>query len=106
MTELKPCPFCGGSAKERAAFASGSTDKVGVYVECEGCGAWSKTEWGEGAEKKAADAWNTRPEHVDRDALLALADEIEDNDVTYSVSTQYVLDSYASRIREALGVKS
>lgn len=43
---------------------------------------------------------------VDRDALLALADEIEDSDVTYCVSTQYVLDSYASRIREALGVES
>ena len=42
---------------------------------------------------------------VDRDALLALADEIEDNDVTYSVSTQYVLDDYARRIREALGVE-
>ena len=40
----------------------------------------------------------------DRDALLALADEMEDNDVTYSVSTQYVLDDYARRIREALGV--
>lgn len=40
---------------------------------------------------------------VDRDALLALADEIEDNDVTYSVSTQYVLDDYARRIREACG---
>ena len=41
----------------------------------------------------------------DRDALLALADEIEDNDVTYSVSTQYVLDDYARRIREACGVE-
>ena len=39
----------------------------------------------------------------DRDALLALADEIEDNDVTYCVSTQYVLDSYARRIRECCG---
>lgn len=42
----------------------------------------------------------------DRDALLALADEIEDNDLTYCVSTQYVLDSYARRIREALGETS
>ena len=41
-----------------------------------------------------------------RDALLKLADEIEDSDVTYSVSTQYVLDGYARRIREALGVES
>ena len=40
----------------------------------------------------------------DRGALLALADEIEDNDVTYCVSTQYVLDSYACRIRKACGV--
>lgn len=40
----------------------------------------------------------------DREALLALADEIEDNDVTYCVSTQYVFDSYADRIRKALGV--
>lgn len=42
-------------------------------------------------------------EIVDIDALLALADEIEGNDVTYLVSTQYVLDSYADRIREACG---
>ena len=42
---------------------------------------------------------------MDRDALLALAEELEDNDVTYSVSTQYVLDDYARRIREALGVE-
>ena len=42
----------------------------------------------------------------DRDALLALADEIEDNDVTYSVSTQYVLDDYARRIREACGERA
>lgn len=40
---------------------------------------------------------------IDRDALLALADEIEDNDVSYCVSTQYVLDRYADRIREACG---
>ena len=36
-------------------------------------------------------------------ALAKLADEIEDNDVTYCVSAQYALDSYASRIREACG---
>ena len=36
-------------------------------------------------------------------ALTRLADEIEDNDVSYCVSTQYVLGSYADRIREACG---
>ena len=40
---------------------------------------------------------------VDREALLALADELEEGDVTYLVSTQYVLDEYARRIREACG---
>ena len=40
---------------------------------------------------------------VDRDALLELADELEEGDVTYLVSTQYVLDEYARRIREACG---
>ena len=39
----------------------------------------------------------------DREALLALADELEEGDVTYLVSTQYVLDDYARRIREACG---
>lgn len=39
-------------------------------------------------------------------ALLALADEIEGNDVSYCVSTQYVLDSYADRIREACGERA
>ena len=42
---------------------------------------------------------------IDRDALLALADEIEaDGTDCYTVSTQYVLDEYAQRIREACGV--
>lgn len=41
----------------------------------------------------------------DRDALLALADELEaDGTDCYTVSTQYVLDDYARRIREACGV--
>ena len=40
----------------------------------------------------------------DREALLALADEIETDGVDcYVVSTQYVLDEYARRIREACG---
>lgn len=42
---------------------------------------------------------------IDRDALLALADEMEtDGTDCYTVSTQYVLDDYARRIREACGV--
>lgn len=52
---------------------------------------------------KESPAVQIAPE-FDRDALLALEDELEDNDVTYCVSAQYVLNSYADRIREALGV--
>lgn len=58
---------------------------------------------GEQLEKLVHDA-AVKLTGIDRDALLALADEMEDSDVTYCVSTQYVLDSYARRIREALGV--
>lgn len=44
------------------------------------------------------------PEPCDREALLALADELETDGVDcYSVSTQYVCDQYARRIREACG---
>ena len=61
-------------------------------------------EWdGHTSEQAISRIASLRPS-CDRDALLALADEIEDNDVTYSVSSQYVLDDYARRIREALGV--
>ena len=42
---------------------------------------------------------------IDRDALLALADEMEaDGTDCCTVSTQYVLDDYAQRIGEACGV--
>lgn len=41
----------------------------------------------------------------DRERLLELADELETDGVDhYIVSTQYVCDQYARRIREALGV--
>lgn len=58
--ELKPCPFCGGEARQHAAFARGASDMVGVYVECDGCGACSNTSWGEGAQERSAAAWNSR----------------------------------------------
>ena len=60
-------------------------------------------EWDGHTPRQAIDRIAALGPSCDRDALLALADEIEDNDVTYSVSTQYVLDDYARRIREACG---
>ena len=69
MSELKPCPFCGGEAREHAAFAHGAADRVGVYVECDGCGACSPTCWGEEAQRKASEAWNSRARHACRTKL-------------------------------------
>lgn len=66
MEGLKPCPFCGGEAKMHAAFANGIASRVGAYVECGSCGTWSKTHWGDGAQEKAAEAWNRRAERTCR----------------------------------------
>ena len=58
--------------------------------------------------KTAPDTTKTAPDTTkcDRDALLELADEMETDGIDcYTVSTQYVLDDYARRIREALGVE-
>jgi len=49
------------------AFASGGDHSVGVYVECLECRSWSGTKWGDGAQEKAADAWNRRAERTCRD---------------------------------------
>lgn len=98
--ELRPCPFCGGEAR---IIAKPYEPKVCVGCDDDTCLGFSGLGWLYDSEQEAAEAWNRRA-WCDRDALLALADEIEDNDVTYLVSTQYVLDSYADRIREALGV--
>lgn len=67
MEGLKPCPFCGGEAKMHAAFAHGAASRVGAYVECGSCGAWSKTHWGDGAQEKTAEAWNRRAERTCRE---------------------------------------
>lgn len=55
MTELKPCPFCGGEA----AFGANSCQGF-EYVRCVSCKArtWSCYN----TEEQAAEAWNTRAE--------------------------------------------
>lgn len=98
MTELKRCPFCGAEA-ELVRNSSGS-----YFARCTNKQCAAKTRLYHENEVGARIAWNKRAEPTcDRDALLEIAAEIEDNDMSYSVSTQYVLDSYARRIREACG---
>lgn len=60
MTELKPCPFCGGKA-----VLCENTDYA--YVYCKECG--SQTDESHGTAGAAVAAWNTRAErtcHLER----------------------------------------
>lgn len=71
MTELKPCPFCGGKAyleKQHRAFIGGETTKV-CFVRCLKCNArsgrykisdYGKTSHSWEAREKAVEAWNSR----------------------------------------------
>lgn len=126
---MDTCPFCGGRAWIQYWEYPSGGGMEGRAV-CGGCHVSTSRDFQSGRTtylptgeditkplliKQIIETWNRRAElrsksvelhPVDRDALLALADEIEGNDVTYCVSTQYVLDSYARRIRDALGVES
>ncbi len=57
MTDLKPCPFCGGETSIRYY-----KDKYSYYVECNHCMACSGySSFEDGAVKK----WNTRQPAID-----------------------------------------
>ena len=51
MSELKPCPFCGGEAKLYSAFK-----KKKAFVLCKSCEASSPMR----TEAEAIEAWNRR----------------------------------------------
>lgn len=116
MTDLKPCPFCGkdaiafsedagwdyGGNNVYRAYCGCNSDECGVGVELfhNGDDLCDERDDGEttcsGLMDKAIEAWNRRA--IDREALLKIADEIEENDV------DGVID-LAKRIREACGVE-
>lgn len=70
MEELKPCPFCGGKGKIKAA----SKERIGftIWCECENCYAQAggycpnmekedtTIESIDSCRKKAVEAWNRR----------------------------------------------
>lgn len=68
--ELKSCPFCGQDAANIYRNYSYKTRRYFVWVECEFCGARSKStcsdtdpvndDWNSFPCKKAANSWNVR----------------------------------------------
>jgi hypothetical protein len=52
MSELKPCPFCGGEAE----FERKGTSKVSCIVKCTDCGCTVET----GETWASGQSWNTR----------------------------------------------
>lgn len=81
--ELKPCPFCGSEGVFR-----GMLEEV-HYVEC--CDCCANVETYNGIED-AVKTWNTRA--IDRDELLKIADELENEFFV-------VYDSYEDTIDHA-----
>ena len=59
MTDLKPCPFCGGDAKE---FTGEDAAPHRWTVECDSCGAHV----GSDTRHKARAKWNRRAERTCR----------------------------------------
>lgn len=74
MSDLKPCPFCGGDAKLCYGPGLGTDSCRGytLYAGCNECGAKSPGLWQEKRPepddqnwKDAADEWNSRPGEPD-----------------------------------------
>lgn len=70
MTELKPCPFCGGEASPNGkvryspsyegTWADGSKVTDAFFVNCIKCGADNRAHLGHQTKAQAIAAWNTR----------------------------------------------
>lgn len=110
MTELKPCPFCGGEAKLYSGpHYDGWHKSYWAVVKCLSCGTLGmkidEYEPVSRVEECAAEEWNQRTDECDRGKLVELANDLDD--VQRGLVTGKYIEPMeaARRIREALGVE-
>lgn len=61
MSELKPCPFCGGEAKFKSFKSRGIFGTVAYYVECSVCKIRTELRLD---MTEPVEAWNRRTDDV------------------------------------------
>lgn len=66
MTELKPCPFCGGEVEETGGSCNFGKKIMTLNVKCRKCGTSValKTAWNTNAYIEAVEAWNRMVDHL------------------------------------------
>jgi len=98
MSDLKPCPFCGGRDIDPKGRMSNAPNHDGYTCgpRCMNCGA----------SAESAEAWNTRPASVPVEALRVQIDEwraqeaIDPNEIDYCADLNALIDheiEYAER---------
>lgn len=63
MTELKPCPFCGGKAELHLFQMYVGDESYAVNIRCQKCGVEGAVEWkvdGKNFKQRAIKKWNRR----------------------------------------------
>lgn len=106
MEKIKPCPFCGAEARMYSGTTYRFDSGHGWVCACKACDA--QGEIGE-TEEEAVRNWNRRVVNID--ALLGIADEIEepwpsDVEIDGAIPLEELTSfehAIADRIRKAVG---